>query len=394
MRTALFYIVALSMLGVYALTGCVSPPPVLPSQIPVGCLISTSSAPTWGPNLLKAAKVAEEDINGLGGIDGKRIVLVTEDEGATAASALYAAHKLVEDKKVQVIVGGTTSDVVMGIGSYASSKGVVLVSPSATSSLLGKQGWSGWVFRVSPSDSLQGGVVAKLIKDMGYKHVAMLVQDSVYGRGIEEVTREFLKGRAEIVASVKYSLDKQSYLTELNVVKDKNPDCVLHVGHYDDGAVIYEQALKRGMDNIPWIAVDGVYDMPLDKYTEAAKFMEKVATGTVPLPDTESDSYKKFADRYKALYGFTPTVYCDTTYDSVNLVAAALKKAGVYQGSAIRDALNTVGRDYQGTSGTITFVGSGERQAGIYGLWKVEMQGTQYRFKIIGQPVHFMRAGL
>ncbi len=263
----------------------------LPAQIPIGCLMPSSTTPTWGPNLIKAAQLAVDEVNANGGIGGKSLVLVVEDEGPTPASALYAAHKLIEQDKVQVIIGGTTSDSVMNIGSYLASKGVVLVSPSATSDTIARQSWSNWVYLVSPEDSLQGGVVAKLIKDAGCKKVVTIVQDTVYGRGIADMAEQFLKGRADIVASIKYDPAKLSYFSELNALQDKKPDCVLQAGYYSDSAVIYEQALQLGLDSIPWVTSDGVYDMPLDKSLKAAKFMEKAVTGTVPVPDLQSDVY-------------------------------------------------------------------------------------------------------
>lgn len=392
MRLA-FPLLAIAIVLVCLIPACSTAPEVLPAEIPVGCLMAPSATSAWGPNLIKAAQVGIEAVNSQGGIEGKPLKLVIQDEGTSPITSLYGAHKLVEDSHVQVIIGGTTSEDVMALGSYMDSKGVLLVSPSATSSSLANYGWSKWVFRVPPGDSLQGGVAAKIIKDSGYKKVAMLVQDSVYGRGIEDTTKEFLKGLAEVVVSVKYSPAKLSYLTELNTVKDKKPDCILHAGYYDDGAVVYAQALKSGLDVIPWIAVDGVYDMPLDKYIDAAKFMERAVTGTVPMPDRKSTIYSGFAERYKALYGFNPTIFCDTTFDGVNLIAAATRQAHVYRGSSIRDALLTIGTNYRGASGIITFNSSGERQAGIYGIWKVQMKDTQYQFEITGQPVNFMRAG-
>jgi ABC-type branched-subunit amino acid transport system substrate-binding protein len=280
---------------------------------------------------------------------------------------------------------------VMNVGPYLESKGVLLLTPSATSSTLSAQGWSKWVYRVCTGDALQGGVVARLIKDKGYKKVAILVQDTVYGRGVEETAREYLKGMADIVISLRYDPAKLSYLSELNSIKEVQPDCILHVGLYSDGAVVYQQALKAGMDNVPWVTVDGSYDMPLDKYLEAAKFMEKAVTGTVPVPDSKSSIYQSFDQGYQKAYELLPTVYCDTTYDGVNLIAAALKKANSYDGNSIREALAVVGLGYPGVSGSITFDQSGERIAGLYGIWKVEMQGTQYVFVITGQSVNFLK---
>jgi len=380
---AVFIVVTLCLIP-----ACV-PQQELPAEIPIGCIMPLSSAPAGGPNLIKAARLAVDEINGQGGLDGKKLRLVVEDQGPSAATALYAVHKLVEEQKIQVIIGCIDSEDVLAAGPYLESKGVLLVSPSATSSTLGGYSWSKWAFRVCPSDSLQGGVVSMLIKDRGYKKVAMLVQDTVYGKGIEETAKEHLKGSAEIVASLRYDPAKLSYLSELNTIKEAGPDCVLHVGLYTDGAVVYAQALKEGMDNIPWIAVDGSYDMPLEKYLDAARFMEKAVTGTVPVPDEQSPVYKAFAYNYKNTYQFDPTVYCDTVYDGINMIAISLKKANTYNGGAIRDALLAVGNNYHGASGSITFDRSGGRVAGSYGIWKVDMQGTQYQFVRTGAAVSF-----
>jgi len=387
----IYLAIAVFVLFAFCLIPACVPQQELPADIPIGCVMPLSSAPAGGPNLIKAAQFAVDEINGQGGLDGKKLRLVVEDQGPSAATALYAVHKLVEEQKIQVIIGCVNSEDVMAAGPYLESKGVLLVSPSATSSTLGGYSWSRWAFRVCPGDSLQGGVVSMLIKDRGYKKVAMLIQDTVYGKGIEETAKEHLKGSAEIVASLRYDPAKLSYLSEINTIKEAGPDCVLYVGLYTDGAVVYAQALKEGMDNIPWIAVDGSYDMPLEKYLDAARFMEKAVTGTVPVPDEQSPVYKAFAYNYKNTYQFDPTVYCDTVYDGINMIAMSLKKANTYNGGAIRDALLAVGNNYHGASGSITFDQSGERVAGSYGIWKVDMQGTQYQFVMTGATVSFLK---
>ena len=384
-----FVIVAALLAGL--VPACASEPAELPDPIVIGCVMATSSVPTWGPNRIKAVELAVDEINRQGGINGKKILLKVADEGPTTATALYAVHKLVDEDKVQVIIGGTTSDAVQAIGPYVASKGVLLVSPTATSVKLSEEKWAKWVYTVCPLDSLQGGVVAKLIKDGGYKRVALLMQDSLYGRGIEQSVKQYLTGVVNGVETVRYDPLKLSYLSELNTIRDKTPDCVVLAAYYPDGAVIYAQAGQSGLDNIPWFATDGTYDLPLDKYLDAARFMEKTVMGTVPSANRESDIYKAFQSNYKNKYGFEPTLYCDNAYDGLKMIAAAIKKAGVYNGSAIRDALAEIGQDYQGVSGTITFDQSGARISGTYAIWKVITEGTQYRFALTGQYVNFLQ---
>ncbi|MBN1690296.1 MAG: ABC transporter substrate-binding protein [Dehalococcoidia bacterium] len=381
MKTAYLTLTMVAALALCSIPAC-APQQDLPAEIPIGCVLPLTSAPAAGPNLIKAAQFAVDEINGRGGLDGKNLRLVIEDQGPSAATALYAVHKLVEEQKVQVMVGCENSEAVMAAGPYLESKGVLLISPSATSSALSGYSWSRWTYRTCPSDSLQGVVVSRLIKDKGYGKVAMLVQDTVYGRGIEAMARDYLKGDVEVVASLAYDPAKLSYLSELNTIKEAGPDCVLHVGLFADGSIVYAQALKAGLDDISWITVDGSYDMPLDKYLDAARFMEKAVTGTVPAPDEKSAVYKAFAYNFENAYQFAPTVYCDSAYDSINLIALALQKANTYKGGAIRDALLAAGNNYPGASGSITFNSSGERIAGSYGVWRVVVKGTQYEYSI------------
>ncbi|MDD5312947.1 MAG: ABC transporter substrate-binding protein, partial [Dehalococcoidia bacterium] len=128
--------------------------PGLPDEIPIGCLMPLTSTPAWGPNLVNAAKQAVNELNASGGIDGKKIVLLVADEGPTPAAAAMAVYELVDVKKVQVILGGTTSEAVVAVGPYCAGKNIPLVTPSATSTTLSQQTWSRWVFRISPSDAL------------------------------------------------------------------------------------------------------------------------------------------------------------------------------------------------------------------------------------------------
>ena len=93
------------------------------------------------------------------------------------------------------------------------------------------------------------------------------------------------------------------------------------------------------------------------------------------MPPPGSD-YKKFAAAYKAATGEDPSVYCDTTYDAIQVIAEAIEKAGVYDGEAIKDALSELGQKYHGASGSITFDDKGDRVSGIYEIWKVMKDPT------------------
>ena len=366
-----------------------TPPPAtpkLPKEIKLGSIMClTGALAAIGDLISKGVKLAVKDINAAGGILGSPVKLIMEDSATDAAVALEAFKKLVEVDGVQAVVGPMISPAVMSMGPYAKERGIVFVSPSSTAPLIAKQPWTDIAFRTCPNDNLQGKALAKIIMDKGLKRVAFMVMDNPYGVGIMEVATRELKGKAEIVASIKYDPEKLDYLTELGIIKDKKPDCVLHVGFHDDGAVVFRQALELGLDKIQWLSAEGVYGIDF-KISEAAdEFMAKAVIGTALT--AVGPAYEEYCARFKKEFGVEPGVYSDTAYDAARLIALAIEKAGVYQGTKIRDALWEVGKNYKGVSGTITFDKTGDRISGTYLVWKVEKAPEQkppYKFTKIG----------
>ncbi len=337
-----------------------------------------------GHLISQGVKMAIEEINAAGGIAGSPAKLLLEDTATEAKTALEAFKKLVEVDGVQVVIGPMISPAVMAIGPYASERGVVFISPSSTAPIVAEQPWAGKAcFRTCPNDNFQGKALAKLILDKGFKRVAMLIMDNAYGVGIEKVAKEELDGKVDIVADIRYDPKKLDYLTELGLIKDKNPDCVLHVGFHDDGAVVYRQAMEMGLDKIQWVSAEGVYGFDFSLSKDASEFMVKAVMGTA-LTST-GPRYDEFVAKYKAKWGEEPSVYCDTAYDATWLVAKAIEKAGAYDGVKIAQALHEVGQSYPGASGVITFNEKGDRVSGTYLVWKVEKLGEgEYKFTRTG----------
>ena len=362
-----------------------TPTPTLPNEIKIGSVLAmTGALAHMGHLISQGVKMAIEEINAAGGIAGSSAKLLLEDTTTDAKTALEAFKKLVEVDGVQVVIGPMISPAVMAIGPYASERGVVFISPSSTAPTVAEQPWAGKAcFRTCPNDNFQGKALAKLILDKGFKRVAMLIMDNAYGVGIEKVAKEELDGKVDIVADIRYDPKKLDYLTELGLIKDKNPDCVLHVGFHDDGAVVYRQAMEMGLDKIQWVSAEGVYGFDFSLSKDASEFMVKAVMGTA-LTST-GPRYDEFVAKYKAKWGEEPSVYCDTAYDATWLVAKAIEKAGAYDGVKIAQALHEVGQSYPGASGVITFNEKGDRVSGTYLVWKVEKLGEgEYKFTRTG----------
>ncbi len=355
--------------------------PAPAEEIKIGAIMDITGALSGIGSIIRdGAELAVKEINEAGGINGKQVKLIVEDGATDTTTGFEAVKKLVEVNGCKVIIGPMISPAVIASGPYVAERGGVIVSPSATSPEITDQDWRQFVFRTCTSDILQGEAMTQLIIEKGYKKVATLVVDNTYGAGIEEVAKEKLAGKAEIVATIKYDLAKLDYLTELQIIKDQNPDAIIHVGYHDDAQIIYKQALQLGLDSALWVAAEGVYSDYTLEMVEAAEFMEKAVIGTSPIAPEGLTTFEEFAAAYEADFGIPPGVYADTVYDATKMVALAIEQGG-YDGAKISEALLEIGHNYPGVSGIITFSPVGDRISGDFEVWKVVKEAGEYKYE-------------
>jgi ABC-type branched-subunit amino acid transport system substrate-binding protein len=284
---------------------------------------------------------------------------------------------------VKIIVGPMISGSSFSAGPYASRKRVAMITPSATAAKLSDQRWTKWFFRTCLRDDLQAKILSDVIMEKGFTRLATFVLDNTYGQGLEIALVELLKKagwKGTHVASVRYDQTKKDYLTQLQQIKSSKPDVIFASTYCDDGIIVFKQALDLGLDKIAWLGCDGNYGSGLFKEAKSAEFMEKAFLAGTRSAGGLTKTYDEFAAAYKGKYGEAPEVYCDTTYDAVWAVARAIKKAGKYDGKAIRDAMETL--QFEGASGPIAFNSKGDRASGTFELWKVERDPTaKYGYK-------------
>lgn len=358
--------------------------PAPAEEIKIGAIMDlTGELAGMGPKIKDGVVLAVNEINAAGGINGKQVRLIVEDGATDVATGLEAAKKLVEVNGVKVIIGPMISGATLATGPYVGEREVLIISPSATSPDIADQDWRQFVFRTCPIDKYQGLAMSQLVIEGGYEKVALFIMDNQYGVGIEEVVIENLTDKVEIVISIRYDPVKLDYLTELQLVKDQNPDAVIHVGYGDDAEILYKQALDLGLDTAQWIAAEGVYAEATLETPETAEFMSKAVIGTKPSAPEGLAAYDEFAADFEAEFGTPTGVYSDTAYDAMKLVALAIEQAGYEDAAAISAALLTVGQDYEGVSGTISFAENGDRKGGSYEVWKVVKEDGEYKYERI-----------
>lgn len=376
MKKLLFVIVALCLLvGVVGVTSCA---PGEAETIKIGCLLTTTGdlAP-MGTRMADGARLAIEEINAQGGLLGKNVELVLENDNCEPAKGLERVKKLIDIDGVEVILGAMISGSSLSAGPYASEHNVPLISPSATAAKISEQTWTKWFFRTCLRDDLQAKVLSQVVLEEGFTRLATIVQDNTYGQGLEIALVDALEDAnwgGEHVIAIRYDETKKDYLTELQQIKDSNPDVVFAVTYCNDGIIVFKQALDIGLDSIPWLGCDGNYGSGLFEEPRSAEFMEKAFLAGSRSAGGLTDAYDKFAAAYEDKYGEPPEVYCDTTYDAAWVIIKAIEKAGTYDGTAIRDAMEQIKLD--GASGPIAFDERCDRGSGTFELWEVVKDST------------------
>jgi len=409
MRSARTGLVVTILIVIMSILACQRAAPPQPEEINIGCVVSiTGPFADIGLKVRNSADLAVCEINEADGIAGKKVKLLAEDDAGDPERSRLAVKRLVEVSGVRIVVGPLKNDAVMSSGPYASEKGVLFVSPSATSHSISAEPWSQWVFRTSTADTLQGKALADVVIANNYSKVAILYVKTDYGAAVSETAKKELEDKVNIVTYLGYDSGKFDYQGELVTIKDKRPDCVLHIGYLIDSIALYQQGMSMGLDEVQWLVSKDAYDEEMLRIPVVADFMQRAVKGIRPtelwkIPEpppgpicpvpagtghsvlgVEIKSAQDFASAYSRKFGSIPGTYCDTTYDSVKLLALAIQKAGIYDANKIRDALWDVGQDYVGASGTITFDKSGQRRSGPYEVWEVRRLDDKYKFV----PIH------
>ncbi|MCZ7372959.1 MAG: ABC transporter substrate-binding protein [Candidatus Methanoperedens sp.] len=350
------------IIAILIASGCVSDKTAQNTEdIKIGVLITyTGGLGPIGEGMANGAKLAAMEINNKGIIKGRNVTLIIEDTGTDPAKAVEASRKLIDIDKVQVIIGGVGSSETLAIAPYAEKSKVVMISPSSTNLKITDAGE--YIFRVVPSDLLQGEAISKLAAAKNFKKAATLVENNDYGIGMEDVFKKHFSGN---VTSIRYEKGKGDYRTELESIKKANPDVIIYVGYPADASVILKEAGELGLKK-KWIAAEGIADPVMFDNAEVAKQMEGMLLTTPGRSEQEEKSdaaFQYFVNFYKQTYGKEYGIYSDTEFDATMLAAYAIAEAG-NNGTAIKNALPEMAKTYKAATGDKTFDENGDVRGG------------------------------
>lgn len=311
----------------------------------------TGKEATFGISSHEGTLLAVETLNAAGGVLGKPIELLTEDNQSKAGETSNVVNKLISKDGAVALLGEVASSRSLEAAPICQQNGIPMVSPASTNPKVTETG--DHIFRVCFIDPFQGTVMANFVTNtLKAKKVAVFTDvKSDYSKGLAKFFKEgTLKNGGQIVAELDFNGGDKDFKAQLTAIKSATPDAVFVPGYYTDVALIAIQAKQLGLD-VPLCGGDGWESQTLLDIGKDA--VEGHYFSTHYAADAASEGVKAFVAAYQKRYnGKTPDAMAALGYDSAMILVDAIKRAGSTDAKAIRDALAAT-KDYEAVTGKI-----------------------------------------
>jgi branched-chain amino acid transport system substrate-binding protein len=335
--------------------GCNKPPSETgagDNVIKVGEFASlTGSEATFGQSSHAGTALAVDDINAAGGVLGKKIDLITEDDQSQAGQPATVVRKLISSDGVVAILGEVASSRSLEAAPICQENKIPMISPASTNPKVTEVG--DYIFRVCFIDPFQGTVMANFVRKTLHLHQVAILKEasSDYSVGLAKFFKQrFVADGGTIVGEENYSHGDKDFSAQLTAIKADNPDGIFVPGYYTEVGLIALQARQLGI-TVPLFGGDGWESSSLVPI--GGKALEGCYFSTHYSPDDNSPAVQNFVKKFQAKYSETPDTMAALGYDSALILADAIKRAGSTDAAKIRDALAAT-KDFQGVTGKIT----------------------------------------
>lgn len=353
-----FVAVVLTLLMIATLAvGCSKPadPGTKPAEtVKIGFLGDlTGNVSMYGKPTLIGMKMAAEEINAAGGVNGKKIEIVEADNRGDKQEGASVTQKFITRDKVAAIVGDPTTGITKVAAPIAQKSEVVLLSAGAVG--LGVVEIGDYIFRNTLPDFVAIPALTEyFVNEMKYKKVAVVTSDNNdFSVGLTQVFKDAIKGKdIEIVADEKIKDGDKDFSGQVTNIKAKKPEIIFFSGYYTEGALFMKEARKQGL-NVPMFGGDGLYSPTLIELGGQAVEGSMVYVGFSPEQPTPETA--KFIESFKSKNnGALPGLFEAQGYDAVVILAEAMKRANSIDPKVFKAEVAKT-KEFKGVSGTITF---------------------------------------
>ena len=308
----------------------------------------TGDGASFGQSSREGAELAVDELNTAGGVLGRKLRLLIEDDQSKPEEASNAVTKLITQDKVVAVIGEVASRRTLAAAPISQRYQIPMITPASTNEKVTEVG--DYVFRVCFIDPFQGEVLAKFAyNDLKARKVAILRdQAQDYSVGLtDSVAQNFTKLGGQVIAPVSYSTGDADFKAALTRIRSEKPDVLFATGYYPEAAIITRQARELGM-TMPILGGDGWVGDALQNGREALKntYISNHYSGDNPDPVVQN-----FVNTYKKRFNRDPDAIAALGYDAIKVLADSLTRAQSTEGPKLRDAIASA--DVPGVTGRL-----------------------------------------
>ena len=346
------------------------------TPLQVGVLTPLTGAGGFdGPRMAKAMQAVIEEVNAAGGLLGRKVVLVVEDDQTNPEAAVRAARKLIDVTKVPAIMGTWASAVTTAVAPLCWESKTFLTTVSGADSIT-KLPHQGYLIRTQPNNHLQAGKHAEFIASLGVKRCFMMSIQAPFAQPTQDRATEVLaKLGSQMVGTLIYDKDKTTYRSEVDQALRANPDLIYLNGYAPDVTILLRDLYRADYKGMRFA----------QSYAVTTKVLEslphEVTEGVITVQPSADVSSPAYELAKKRLGVPEPDSYETQATDWASLVSLAIAKANTATGTAIRDNVRKISQG----GGTKVY-------SAVEGL-KLLSQGKEINYEGASGPCDFTDIG-
>lgn len=332
--------------------------------IRIGALFPlTGGLSSYGEAAMTSAKLAADEINVNGGINGRPLEIDFQDHQCDPKTALSLFESLASAKNIHIFTSAACSGTVLAIAPAMEGKDALLLGTIVTTPKI--TNLSPFVFRNWASDARESELFAAEVKRRGYHRIGIINEETDYAQGLRLWLEKDLQGSGVEVFAESFASGSTDVRSQLSKLKEAQPDMIfISPQTVTSGDVVLKQLQEIGFSGALFVN-DNILKSA-DLRTRYSGLLEGATSADYVAED--SDSFRSLMERYRSKYGrdCAHTNICAGVYDAFNLLADAIRARGE-DADGVRDYLGTV--DFDGASGRISFGSDNDRKGAPYTLF-------------------------
>lgn len=289
-------------------------------------------APTTGPNasagadMVNGAEMAVKRINEEGGVLGKDIEIIVEDDGCEPQQSVAAANKLIQEE-ISIVVGAYCSDGALPASGVLYKEGMPFVSVAANSHQLVEQDYDN-IFVINGMVNDQGRTIADYFDQENIVKVAIIHDNSDYGRDLADITKEYHEELGgEIIAFEAINPEEKDFGALATKLKSIEPEATYFTGFYNAGGLLRKQFLQKEVPGL-FLAGDANAPEPFKEISGEEAALGVLVSQTVSIHYVDTPEAEAFIEEYVETYDSEPLIFGHRQYDGIRFAADVIERAG------------------------------------------------------------------